>query len=83
MMEPRTFQIEWPEVAISKLKADVARVALPASPAGAGWSLGCDREFLERFRAYWLDDYDWQAAQAKLNRYPQFICRSSGSHRPA
>ncbi|MET0370663.1 MAG: epoxide hydrolase family protein [Sphingobium sp.] len=75
---PRPFEICWDTGRIAALKADVTRVVLPPAPAGCGWSLGCDRDFLERFRAYWLDGYDFAAAQAELNAHRQYLVEIDG-----
>lgn len=73
-----TFSIEWTEDRIEQLRAQVAAPLLPVAPEAAGWDLGSDRNFLERFRQYWLHDYDWRAALADLNRHPQFIAEING-----
>ncbi len=75
---PKPFSVQWPAQDIARLKAQLAAVELPEAPAGAGWSLGCDTAFLERFRTYLLHDLDWAKAQATLNRYPQFIATVDG-----
>ena len=38
-------------------------------PANAGWNHGANRNYMERLRRYWLEDYDWPAAVAALNRH--------------
>jgi pimeloyl-ACP methyl ester carboxylesterase len=72
------FTINWAEDQVERLKAQIAAPSLPAAPEGAGWTLGCDRDFLERFRQHWLHHYDWRAAMAELNRYPQFVAEIDG-----
>ena len=76
MIQP--FTLHWPAADIARLRAQLASVELPDAPPGAGWSLGCDIDFLERFRAYVLNDLDWDRAQATLNRYPQFVADVDG-----
>jgi pimeloyl-ACP methyl ester carboxylesterase len=44
----------------------------PTSPT---WEAGVDPEFLRSLVAYWADGFDWRAAEARLNGYPQFIER--------
>lgn len=39
-------------------------------PEDAGWKHGANRDYMQRFRDYWLDGYDWPAAVASLNRHP-------------
>ena len=47
----------------------------PPAPTGGGWTYGCDADFLKRLCVHWTDGYDWRAAMATLNRYPQFTAR--------
>ena len=37
-----------------------------------GWAYGCDAGFLRQLCDHWTSGYDWRAAVAELNRYPQF-----------
>lgn len=76
MVQP--FAVTWAEGEIAAVKAQLAACPLPPAPDGAGWSLGCDRDFLALFRTHWLERYDWRAAMAELNRYPQFIAEVEG-----
>lgn len=74
----KAFAVEWSEREVEALKARLAACPLPPAPQGSGWALGCDRDFLERFRDRWLNGYDWRAAMRDLNRYPQFIAEIDG-----
>jgi pimeloyl-ACP methyl ester carboxylesterase len=74
----QAFRVTWTQDQIDSLRARLAAAEIPPAPAGAGWSLGCDRDFLIRFRDYWIESYDWQAAVESLNRYPQFIAEVDG-----
>jgi pimeloyl-ACP methyl ester carboxylesterase len=40
-------------------------------PVGAGWAHGTNRDYMQRLQRYWLDEFDWPAAVARLNRHPQ------------
>jgi pimeloyl-ACP methyl ester carboxylesterase len=72
------FEVSWTDDDIAGLKAKLSSAVLPPAPLGAGWALGCDRDFLERFRRHWIQDYDWRAAMADLNRHPQHIAEIDG-----
>jgi microsomal epoxide hydrolase len=37
-------------------------------PPGAGWAHGANRAYMQRLHRYWLEEYDWPAAVARLNR---------------
>jgi len=74
----RPFEVSWTETEIVALKDRLRACDLPPAPVSAGWSLGCDRGFLERFRDRWLGGYDWRAAMADLNRYPQYLAEIDG-----
>jgi pimeloyl-ACP methyl ester carboxylesterase len=77
-MRMQPFTVAWTADQVDALKARIAAAVVPPAPEGAGWSLGCDRDFLLKVRDYWLDGYDWQAAVDDLNRYPQFIAEIDG-----
>lgn len=66
------FTVQWSAAEVARVLGRVADCRLPEAPAGVGWSLGCDPQFLARLRQHWLQSYDWQAALATLNRYPQY-----------
>lgn len=58
--------------------ADLKRRIADARPLpeqledAAPWEDGTDRAYLQRFLAYWRDEYDWRAWEARLNALPQF-----------
>lgn len=42
------------------------------------WRYGVDAAWLSGLRDYWRDHYDWRAAEARFNEYPQFRCEIDG-----
>ncbi|MCB1644737.1 MAG: alpha/beta fold hydrolase [Pseudomonadales bacterium] len=40
---------------------------------GQPWQYGTDRKWLQQLVHYWLNDFDWRAAEARLNQFPQFM----------
>lgn len=69
----RPFEVSWSEAEVERVLERVRATRLPPTLADPDWTLGCDPAFLERFGAFWAGDYDWRAAVASLNRFPQFI----------
>lgn len=74
----QAFSVVWTDAQVDGLRRRVADCPLPPAPEGVGWALGCDPDFLQRFRDHWLGGYDWRAAMTDLNRYPQFIAEIDG-----
>ena len=70
------FTVAWTQAEVDKVLDQVRAYPFPPSPAvDDGWSYGCDGAFLKDICGHWTETYDWQAAMAGLNRYPQFTAR--------
>ena len=72
-MQP--FEVNWSEAAVARVLDRVRDYPWPPAPVGGGWTYGCDEAYLRQLCGYWTDGYDWRAAQAGLNRWPQFTAR--------
>ncbi|MDQ0896034.1 epoxide hydrolase family protein [Agromyces ramosus] len=48
------------------------------TPSASGWEAGTDPDYLRSLVDYWANEFDWPAAEARLNSYPQF--RDRGQH---
>jgi len=70
-VRPFTVDIAQPKLAhiLSKLQAADFSYA---PDDDAGWKYGTDVAYLREFVDYWVHRFDWPAAQARLNRWPQF-----------
>lgn len=73
MIKP--FEVAWTEAEVGRVLDQVRAYPWPPAPAGGAWAYGTDEAFLKRFCAFWTDEYDWRAAMADLNRFPQFTAR--------
>jgi pimeloyl-ACP methyl ester carboxylesterase len=66
------FRIDIPEADLEDLRQRLRRTRWPDRETVDDWSqgtpLGCARDLCR----YWLEEYDWPAAQTRLNRFPQF-----------
>jgi pimeloyl-ACP methyl ester carboxylesterase len=75
----RPFRLAAPQERIDHIRAKLAAADFTYAPADDGdWRYGADVSYLREFVAYWLNQYDWRAAEADLNRYPQFIANVDG-----
>ncbi len=77
-MSIEKYQVRWSDVEIKAISGRVRDYRFPDALRGTGWKYGCDAEYLAAFRNYWLEEYDYRAAQAELNRFPQFVTTIEG-----
>jgi microsomal epoxide hydrolase len=65
------FQLHIDDVAIDDLRQRLARTRFPDQAPDAPWSYGTDVGYLKTLVDYWQNDFDWRAAEARLNAFPQ------------
>ncbi|TDB75473.1 epoxide hydrolase family protein [Micromonospora sp. KC723] len=75
----RPFRIDIPQAALDDLRRRIRATRWPAEPYGGGWSRGVPGAYLRELADYWATGYDWRAAEAELNRYPQFTTDIDGA----
>jgi pimeloyl-ACP methyl ester carboxylesterase len=76
MAEP--FTVAVPQSELDDLSARLRATRWPDALPGTGWELGTDLAYLRELCAAWADDFDWRAAERRLNAYPQFLTRIDG-----
>ena len=76
--QPRPFEIKVEQRVLDRIRERVAGYRWPPEAEGAGWAYGIDGETLRDLHSYWLETYDWRAAEAELKRYPHFKAEIDG-----
>jgi pimeloyl-ACP methyl ester carboxylesterase len=76
--EIRSFRIDVPQADLDDLHAGLARTRWPAHLPGEGWSRGVPVSYLQELAGYWRAGYDWRAAEARLNEFPQYVTGIEG-----
>ncbi|HZN76737.1 MAG TPA: epoxide hydrolase [Micromonosporaceae bacterium] len=76
----RPFRIEIPQADLDDLRDRLARTRWPDELPDVGWDRGVPLAYLKELAEYWRTEYDWRAAEAKLNQYPQFITEIDGAN---
>lgn len=76
-MSASTFRIDVSDFEVQQLRERLNRVRLPGASPAAAWSQGADLDWLRQLLVHWRD-FDWTAAQATLNRLPQFVMPVDG-----
>jgi hypothetical protein len=74
----RPFRIEIGDDALRDLKERLTRTRYPDSGPGAPWEYGTDLTYLSELVAYWLHQFDWRAAERRLNQFDQFMTTIDG-----
>lgn len=72
MSTPVPFSLEVTEEDIADLRARLALTRFPEQPPGEPWAYGASLEYMRGLIDYWQNAFDWRAAEAKLNAFPQF-----------
>ncbi len=65
------FALSVPDDAIADLRARLSLTRFPDQAPEAPWTYGTDLGFMRRLVAHWQDSFDWRAAEARLNAFPQ------------
>ncbi|HYU59485.1 MAG TPA: epoxide hydrolase [Solirubrobacterales bacterium] len=78
MSEVEPFAVSLSEQALGDLHERLRRTRWPEQPAGLGWELGVDIDYLRELCAYWLEGYDPVRLEDSLNAFPNW--RWDGIH---
>ncbi|MFI7131395.1 epoxide hydrolase family protein [Nonomuraea sp. NPDC050153] len=77
-MRIEPFTIAIPQSDVDDLADRLARTRWPDALPGAAGRSGLPVEYLRELAAYWERSYDWRAAEAELNEFPQFTTEIDG-----
>lgn len=75
---PEPFTSRTDDAAMDDLRRRLRSTRWPDAPAGAGWSIGTDVDYLRELVRTWADDFDWPVQESALNRLPRFRIELDG-----
>lgn len=79
MTTPKPFAIHIPDEKLAAIRARVEAYSWFPAPANEqGFAYGMSTPVMQDIQRYWLETYDWRAAEAELNRWPQFTAEVDG-----
>ena len=61
------FRIEIPDAQLEDLNARLDRTRWPEKETVGDWSQGIPLAYVRELCAYWRNEYDWRATEARLN----------------
>ncbi|MEV0775625.1 epoxide hydrolase family protein [Streptomyces sp. NPDC050433] len=79
-MSTEPFRINIPQRDLDDLHDRLDRTRWPDELPGAGWAYGIPLDQLRALAHHWRHGYDWRAAEAELNRWPQFTTTIDGAN---
>jgi pimeloyl-ACP methyl ester carboxylesterase len=74
----RPFHVEIPDEALDDLRRRVAMTRWPSRELVPDRSQGVQLATIQALAGYWVTEYDWRKAEAKLNALPQFATEIDG-----
>jgi pimeloyl-ACP methyl ester carboxylesterase len=74
----RPFRVAVDQADIDDLEARLARTRLPQAAPNDDWESGTPTSYLADAVARWRDEFDWRAAEARMNEHPQFTTEIDG-----
>ncbi|MFE6521936.1 epoxide hydrolase family protein [Streptomyces sp. NPDC057794] len=75
----RPFRLDVPQRDLDDLHDRLDRTRWPDELPGTGWAYGVPLAYLRELAEYWRHTYDWRAAEARLNAWPQFTTVIDGA----
>jgi len=72
------FRIDIPQARLDDLRHRLDRTTWPPPLPGDGWDTGVPVAWLHDLVEYWRTGYDWRAAEAKINSFPQYVTTIGG-----
>lgn len=75
-MQP--FEAAVPEPVLEDLRDRLERTRWPDQIEGTGWDYGTDLDYLRELCGYWARKFDWRAAEARLNSWPNAVTDIDG-----
>jgi epoxide hydrolase len=74
----RPFRVEAPEADLADLHRRLAATRWQHVIDDAGWDYGADQAYVRELCDYWRSQFDWRAAETRLNAYPQYLHEVDG-----
>ncbi len=76
----RPYRVDVAGDVLDDLRHRLARTRWPDQISDSAWGYGTDLATLQELCTYWRDEFDWRAAEARLNQWPQFETEIDGIH---
>lgn len=76
--EPAPFRTSVSDDVLNDLRTRLKRTLFTQPSDSNYWAAGVDPGYLRGLVAHWADGFDWRAAEAALNAFPQYVAEVAG-----
>src|SRR3954452_10952375 len=73
------FRIQIPQAKLDDLLRRIENTRWPDELPDVGWERGVPLDYLMELAEYWRTGFDWRAAEARLNEFPQYLTEIDGT----
>src|SRR5665213_3390392 len=74
----RPFRFAVSDAAIADLHQRIERTRWPDEVNDPAWGYGVSMDYLRGLTQYWRSQYDWRAAESRINALPQYLTAIDG-----
>ncbi len=78
MSRCQPFSVAIADEAINAITKRVSEYPWHEMPNDGGWEYGTNLDYMKEFCDYWVTQYDWRKAEAKINQFSQFKAKVGG-----
>lgn len=79
-MEISPYTVAVPDHVLADLNNRLTNTRWPDAIPNAGWGYGTSLDYMRELVAYWRDEFDWRAFEARINAFPQFTASIDGQN---
>ena len=72
------FSFHVPDETLANIRERVARYPWHEMPDDGGWGYGTNMDYLKELCAYWVDEFDWRAQEARINSFSNYTAQVDG-----
>ncbi len=72
MPELKSYKIDTPQERLDRIIRRVREYEWHEMPVDGGWAYGANLDYMKEICGYWIDQFDWRAAEHELNQFPQY-----------
>jgi pimeloyl-ACP methyl ester carboxylesterase len=77
-MTVKPFRIFVSDDVLTDLHERLTRTIFTTASDPSPWAAGTDPGYLRELIAYWVDEFDWRAAELRLNAFPHYVAEVAG-----